>query len=95
MNGVELIYEHRNLACSYIDVHIPLNIFIENIKDFNLIKEYGSMRFCSAIQVFENREFLNKVGGNPAVPTCYSILYNRYGYLGINIVLDPPIQIYG
>ena len=94
MNGVELIYEHRNFACSYIDVHIPLNIFIENIKDFNLIKEYGSMRVRSMIQLFENKEFFTNVGGISAFLTCYSIL-NNSGYLGINIVLDPPIQIYG
>ena len=93
MNGVELIYEHGNFACSYIDVHIPLNIFIENIKDFNLIKEYGSMRFRSEIQVLENREFLDKVGGNLAVSICCMAL-SSYSCLGINIVLDPPIQIY-
>jgi hypothetical protein len=94
MNGVELIYEYSNLACSYIDVHIPLNIFIENIRDFNLIKEYGSMRVRTVVQLLENEEFFTKVGGNSAVPMCCSILSNS-GCIGINIVLDPPIQIYG
>lgn len=91
MSGVEFTYEFK--SPSYLDVHIPLNIFIDNIKDFNLIKKYWSTRVRSVVQVLENKEFFTNVGGDSAVPTCCYALYN-YGYLGINIVLDPPIQIY-
>lgn len=91
MNGVALNYEFIDYDC--IAVHIPLNIFIDNIRDFNLIKEYGSMRVSSEIQLLENKEFFTNVIGNSAFLLLGSVFV--FGFPEINIVLDPPIQIYG
>lgn len=92
MNGVELNYELEDYGC--LAVHIPINIFIDNIRDFNLIKKYGSMRVRSMIQLFENKEFFTNVIGNSTFLLLGSALYD-FGCHGIHVVLDPPIQIYG